>query len=145
MIVDHVSEVRTASIIRDESVDNHFTRQYNPEDSSERDTVFLLYIPYNTRRVASGMRSAIEISDGSQNFFHKTDLNSVRVLRHTAVFTVGSQSLICHQFSWQVCVLESGGLTPEWFSSRCELRAYDCNTRCSACSYETDTKQLFPN
>jgi hypothetical protein len=33
-----VSEVRTASIIRDESstvIDNHFTRQYNPEDSSE--------------------------------------------------------------------------------------------------------------
>jgi hypothetical protein len=31
-----VSEVRTASIIPDEtSVDNHFTRQYNPEDSSE--------------------------------------------------------------------------------------------------------------
>jgi hypothetical protein len=34
-----VSEVRTASIIRDEtSVDNHFTRQYNPEDSSEHHT-----------------------------------------------------------------------------------------------------------
>jgi hypothetical protein len=39
--------VRTASIIRDEmeavrtsetSVDNHFTRQYNPEDSSEHHT-----------------------------------------------------------------------------------------------------------
>jgi hypothetical protein len=28
--------VRTASIIRDESVDNHFARQYNPEDSSEQ-------------------------------------------------------------------------------------------------------------
>jgi thiamine phosphate synthase YjbQ (UPF0047 family) len=34
-----VSEVRTASIIPDEtSVDNHFTRQYNPEDSSEHHT-----------------------------------------------------------------------------------------------------------
>jgi hypothetical protein len=35
-----VSEVRTASIIRDDetSVDNHFTRQYNPEDSSEHHT-----------------------------------------------------------------------------------------------------------
>jgi hypothetical protein len=47
----NVSEVRAASIIRDEihsslmmeaartsetSVDNHFTRQYNPEDSSEQ-------------------------------------------------------------------------------------------------------------
>jgi hypothetical protein len=35
--------VRTASIIRDDhpsetSVDNHFTRQYNPEDSSEHHT-----------------------------------------------------------------------------------------------------------
>jgi hypothetical protein len=30
--------VRTASIIRETSVDNHFTRQYNPEDSSEHHT-----------------------------------------------------------------------------------------------------------
>jgi hypothetical protein len=33
-----VSEVRTASIIRD---DNHFTRQYNPEDSSEHSSTLL--------------------------------------------------------------------------------------------------------
>jgi hypothetical protein len=43
-----VSELRAASIIRDlmmeaartseTSVDNHFTRQYNPEDSSEHHT-----------------------------------------------------------------------------------------------------------
>jgi hypothetical protein len=36
-----VSEVRTAFIIRDEtSVDNHFTRQYIPEDKSEHRKVY---------------------------------------------------------------------------------------------------------
>jgi uncharacterized membrane protein len=39
-----VSEVRTASIIRDPPVDNYFTRQYIPENNSElqvRDTLLL--------------------------------------------------------------------------------------------------------
>jgi hypothetical protein len=33
-----VSEVRTVSIIRETSVDKHFTRQYIPEDNSEHHT-----------------------------------------------------------------------------------------------------------
>jgi hypothetical protein len=37
-LLTDVSEVRTASIIRDETVDNHFTRQYIPEDNSEHHT-----------------------------------------------------------------------------------------------------------
>jgi hypothetical protein len=38
----NVSEVRTASIIRDEtSVDNYFTRQYIPEDNSELYTKYI--------------------------------------------------------------------------------------------------------
>jgi hypothetical protein len=36
----NVSEVRTASIIRETSVDNHFTRQYIPEDNSEHQLCF---------------------------------------------------------------------------------------------------------
>jgi hypothetical protein len=52
-----VSEVRTASIIRDEisssetSVDNHFTRQYIPEDNSEHHTRRRENLKYHLKNV----------------------------------------------------------------------------------------------
>jgi hypothetical protein len=70
--------VRTASIIRDEclmmeavrtsetSVDNHFTRQYNPEDNSEHHT-----------HPSSGMMEAVRTSETSvdNNFTREYEYN----------------------------------------------------------------------